>query len=304
MLTTLRSSRSVLAWTAIVAVAILAFALMAPEAAHASTLHASHLQYALPSLLVAGVLAPEVDSLDAVPETARGAYVPKDGKFVLDFEMPDLSGLKSKNADLVGRLTKAQERAALMGDRSADEVKADLELAKKFKEDKAKAEGDFTSLKEQLLNQHKVEVEKLSGRTTKVEGKLYDVLARREAEAAITAAGGNPKVLLPHVLPFIKVSEIDDDFVAQVVDSKGKPRIADSAGTAMSISQLVETFKADEAFGVAFKPDNASGSGARNSGGQGTGGATVVIPKDADVQTYRRMKEDAEKRQVPYRVGE
>lgn len=251
-------------------------------------------------------LAPVVDSLDAIPDAAKGAYVARaDGKFALDFEIPDVSGLKNKNTELVGKLTAAQKRAALLGDRTEEDIAADFDLAKATREKKQKDEGDFESMKGQLVTQHRTEIEKLSGRSKKVEGKLYDVMARREAEAAITAAGGNPKVLLPHVLPFIKVSEADDDFVAQVVDSKGNPRIADAAGTAMSIAQLVDTFKADETFGVAFAAPAAAGGGARGSGaGAGTGGAVVVIPKGADVQTYRRMREDAMTRGVPYKVAD
>ena len=296
-----------LKWTLLFLVPILVLAVASP----ASAQHvASHAAFALPSLLsgeallAIGALAPVVDSIDTIPENARGAYVQKDGKYVLDADIPDVSGLRSKNSDLVARLAKAQERAALLGERTAEEIQADLELAKTTREKKAKAEGDFESLKAQLVTQHKTELEKVSGRTKKVESKLYDVMARRELEAAIVSAGGNPKVLLPHMLPFVKVIEQDEDFSPQVVDEKGKARIApDGSGKEMSIAQLVETFKADETFGVAFKPSDVTGSGARNSSTPSGSGA-VIIPKDADVQTYRRMKADAEKRGVPDKVAE
>src|SRR6266581_8541859 len=45
-------------------------------------------------------LAQTVDSLDSIPEAARGAYVEKDGKFHLDFEVPDVEGLKKHNKTL------------------------------------------------------------------------------------------------------------------------------------------------------------------------------------------------------------
>lgn len=296
-------------WAAIFLVAILILSVASPAAAHAAVTHAAHLPSFLSGagLLAAGVLAPQVDSLDAIPENARAAYVEKDGKFILDVdESAFTSGLKNKNSELLTKLTAAQKRAALFGDRSDDDIKADLELAQQAREKKAKAEGDFESLKGQLVQENAKALEKANGRTTKFEKKLYDVMARRELETAIVAAGGNPKVLLPHMLPFVKVNESDDDFVAQVVDDKGKVRIADGNGTEMSIAQLVDQFKADETFGIAFAPSGASGGGARNGGGAGGkgGGQVVIIPRDADPQTYRRMKEDAEKRGVLYKVAD
>lgn len=35
-----------------------------------------------------------------------------------------------------------------------------------------------------------------------------------------------------------------------------------------------------------------------------TPAGTVIIPKNADVQTYRRMKADAETRGVPFQIGQ
>ena len=215
----------------------------------------------------------------------------------------DLKGLRDKNAELLAKVAAKEARMALLGDRTAEEVQADFELAAKTREDKAKAEGDFTSLKEQLVAQHTAELAKRDTRLGRVEGKLYDVMARREAEKAIRDAGGNPTLLLPHILPFIKVAEHDEDFAATVVDAKGKPRIADGQGTPMTITQLVEVFKADDTYGAAFSADAASGSGARNSGGPAGGAGTVLIPRDATPQEYRRLKAEAEKAGRPYAVA-
>jgi hypothetical protein len=237
------------------------------------------------------------DTLDAIPENLRAAYVEKGGKFVLDVEIEDTTGLKTKNAELIRKQKELAARAAVLGDRTPEDVQADLELAAKFKEDRAKAEGNFETLKSQLIEKHTTELTKASSRATKVEGKLYDVLAKREAESAITAAGGNPKLLLPHILPFIKVTEVDDDFTAQVVDAKGNPRIADGQATPMTIAQLVEQFKNDETFGTAFTASGVSGSGARNeTGSRGTSGQVVISAVDAkDVQKYRAARAKAEK---------
>jgi hypothetical protein len=215
----------------------------------------------------------------------------------------DIAGLKAKIAEKIAENKKLASRAAVIGERTPEEVQADLEFAAKAREEKAKASGQLDEWKKQVTDQFTAEKSKLSTRAAKVEGKLYDVLAKREAEAAIAAAGGNPKVLLPHILPFIKVTEQDDDFAAQVVDAKGNVRIADAQGTTMTIAQLVDTFKADETFGVAFAPSGAAGSGSRNDGGTRSNGAIVVIPKNATPQEYRRLKDEATKRGVAYAIA-
>jgi len=249
-------------------------------------------------------LALVVEKIDAVPEALRGAYVEDGGKFRLNADVEDTSGLKAKNAELLGKLKTAQDRTKVLGDRTAEEIQADLDLAAKTREAKAKAEGDFEALKSQLIATTTAEKEKLVGRTRKVEGKLYDVMARREAETALTEAGGNAKVMLPHVLPFIKIVEHDDDFTAQVVDAKGTPRIADGQATPMTIAQLVAEFAANPVFGDNFRASDVAGSGARTESGARTGGGIVVIPKDATVAEYRAKKADAEKRGVGYKVAE
>lgn len=215
----------------------------------------------------------------------------------------DIAGLRSKNEELLAKLKDATTRASVLGDRTPEEIKADLEFAREQREARARAEGDFESLKAQLLDQHKAEIAKRETRVKRVEGKLYDVLARREAESAIVAAGGNPKLLLPHILPHIRVSESDDDFAAEVVDEKGRPRIADSQGTPMTIKQLVESFRSDDTFGLAFAASDAAGSGARTTTQAGGGGGTVLIPKDASPQEYRRLKDEATKAGRPYAIA-
>jgi hypothetical protein len=243
------------------------------------------------------------DSLDAIPETARSAYVEKGGKFVLDVEIEDTSALKAKNFDLIGKNKTLAERAALLGDRTPDEVRADLEFAAQMREKKARDAGDFETLKGEMVAKHQAALDAATGKTSKVEGKLFDVLGKREAEKEIVALGIKAKVLLPHVLPHIKVVEIDGEYEAIVVDAKGKPRIVDGQATPMSIKDLVAEIAADPEFDGVVPASGANGGGARNAPGDGGRTGVVLIPKDADVQTYRRMKDDAEKRGVPYKVA-
>jgi len=216
----------------------------------------------------------------------------------------DIAALKAKNAELIGKNKTLTPFAKLAeGGKTVEEIIADQEFAAKVREEKAREAGQLDEWKKQVTEKSAKEIAAERERAARYSAKLYDVMAKREAEAAITAAGGNPKVLLPHILPFIKVVESDGDFMPQVVDAKGSPRIADSQGSAMTIAQLVDTFKTDDTFGIAFAASGASGSGARNESAGRGGNATVIIPKDATPQEYRRLKADAEKRGVPYAIA-
>lgn len=239
------------------------------------------------------------DSLDKIPEAARGAYIQKDGKFTLDAEIEDTTGLKAKNAELIGTNKKLAARAAVLGDRTPEEVQADIELAAKAREQKAKDEGNFEELKKLQAAEIAKKDEALKAR----DARIYDLVAKQGAIEAITAAGGKVKKLLGEVLKSIKVVEQGGELIAQVVDAKGNPRIVDGQGTAMTIAQLVETFKADDDYAVDFAASGASGGGARNESSVANRGAVVMIPKDASPQEYRRLKADAEKRGVEYKVA-
>jgi hypothetical protein len=239
------------------------------------------------------------EKLDAIPEAARGAYVEKNGKFVLDAEIEDTAGLKAKNAELIGANKKLAERAKVLGDRTAEEIQADLDLAAQARERKAKDEGNF----EELKKLQALELKKRDDALATTEAEIYDLVARNAAIEAITAAGGKVKKLVGEVLKSVRVVKDGNVRVAQVVDAKGNPRIVDGQGTPMTIAQLVETFKADDDYAVDFAASGASGSGARNDGGGGGARGLVLIPKDATPQQYRAMKADAEKRGVPYQVA-
>lgn len=241
-----------------------------------------------------------VDSLDTVPEAARGAYVQKDGKFTLDAEIEDTTGLKSKNSELIAKNRTLAARAAIIGERTAEEIQADFDLAAKAREQKAKDEGNY----EELKRLQALEIAKKDEALKARDERIYNLVAKQGATEAIVAAGGKPKKLLGEVLKSIKVVEVGGELVAQVVDVKGNPRIVDGQGTPMTIAQLVDTFKADDDYAVDFAASGASGGGARNEGSPANRGGVVIIPKNAEPAEYRRLKADAEKRGVPYKVGE
>jgi hypothetical protein len=233
-----------------------------------------------------------VDKLDAIPEAARGAYVPKDGKFALNVEIEDTSGLKRTNAELKKEKEKLAERVKVLGDRDPADVLADLEFAKHAREKKAKDEGDFEGLK-------KIQAEELK----KKDALIFDLTARTAVDNAINLAGGKVKKLRDVVIRHVKVVDQNGTPTAVVVDAAGKPRIKDGQGTAFSLDDLLAEIKADDDYAPDFAASGASGSGARNGGGGGGNSGPVIIPKNATPAEYRRMKEEAEKAGRPYQVA-
>ncbi len=217
-----------------------------------------------------------------------------------------VGGLKTKNAELLGLNKTLKTRADVIGERTPEEVAADLEFATKAREDAQRKAGEFDTLKLDMAKRHAGEIEKVKSETTRLQGKLFDILGKREAEKSIEAKGGSKPLLLPHIEKQIRVVEEDGEYVARVVDSKGNVRIGDGKGTPMSIEQLVEEFRANADYGPAFKPTDSSGSGSRGPNNQektGTGGEVVLSAADArDVGKYRAAKADAEAKKVPLRI--
>ena|SRR3990167_6159815 len=233
------------------------------------------------------------DSLDTIPETARGAYAKgADGKFRLDAEIEDTAGLKANNAALKKEKDALAKRVAVLGDRTTEQVIADFEFAAKAREDAAKASGNYEELK-------RIQAEELKKR----DAMIFDLTARTAADDAITAAGGKVKKLRDIVLKHVRVLTVHGVPTATVVDAKGQPRIKDGQGTPFTLNDLVEELKADDDYANDFAASGASGSGARNEGGALGRGGIVIIPKEASTAEYRRLKAEAEKAGRPYKVA-
>jgi len=255
------------------------------------------------------VTLPTFDTLESIPEPFRPAYEQKDGKYVPKVVSSDeITGLKTKNGDLVKRLSEAQKRAAVIGDRTPEEVQADLDFAAEQRKLEAEKKGRYDDVIKQAGEKHAKEIAAKDKILSERDAEVYDLVGRQAAIEAINAAGGKVKKLLDPVLKNVKVVRGDDGkAVAVVVDAKGNPRIADGQGTPMTIAQLVEVFKADEDYGNDFLASGASGSGARNEtgGGKGGAGSAVVLTTEQakDPVAYRAAKAKAEKLGVPFRVA-
>jgi hypothetical protein len=206
-----------------------------------------------------------VKKLDDVEEPFRPLYVEREDKtYELDAEgVPELR-TAVKNANEEAKTLRLKYKGI-----DPEEVET---LKAQVTELQAKSGPEaIESIKQQLLTAHGKEKSKLEARLNKAVEKLNAAMVEGSAIAAITAAGGSPALLLPHIKGVAKLLENDGDFAVAIVDSKGQPRVRDD-GSPFTIQNLVEEMRANEQFGRAFDGSNASGAGI---GDGGTGGGAA-----------------------------
>lgn len=230
----------------------------------------------------------EVESLDGLDEKVKSLYTEKDGKYRLSVEgIPepeDVTPLKSalakerKAAADAAKIAKQYQGLGL----TAEEIAELVEEKKKADEEKAKSAGEWDKLKNQLNEKHQKELDEERGRVTTMKTTLEKHLINAQAVAAIAGEKGVPELLLPHVQRFTKVVEQDGEFVVQIVDAKGDPRI-NAKGEPLTIPDLIKEMKADvNVYGRAFEGSGQSGSGMRPEGGNGGGTARSDIKRRSD----------------------
>jgi hypothetical protein len=103
--------------------------------------------------------------------------------------------------------------------------------------------------------------------------QLNSELVTRAAVQAISGAKGNVDLLLPHVTSQLQMQQNGENFVVRVVGRDGRERVGGPNGEPMTISQLVESMRSQDAFAPAFAASTPGGAGA-SSGGKSSGGGT------------------------------
>lgn len=233
----------------------------------------------------------QVDSLDGLDEAQKSLYTPKDGKFQLAVdglpEPENTDGLKTalakerKAAADAAKIAKQYQGLGL----SAEEIAELVEEKKKTDEDKARKDGEWSKLKEQMNADHEKKLGEKDSEITKRTSALEKYLIESAATSAIAAAKGVPALLLPHVMKHMKVVEEDGDFKAVVTNAKGEPRV-DGKGEPLTVDALIAEMKADvNVFGRAFEGSGSTGSGTRPNNTGGTPNTSGVPKSWAEAKT-------------------
>lgn len=214
---------------------------------------------------------------EEVPEALKEFYAEVEGKFKLDAEgVEDVTGLKSALAkEREGRrIAEATIKAFKdMGVEDPAKIKETLDKLEELQAFDPNKEADkiasekMKAREAQLISTHQKELEKARGEGKAVSAQLQKVLIDNAAIAAISEAKGSTKLLLPIVHSRTRMRQNESgQFIAEVLDESGNPRIADGHGTPMTIKQLVEEFRSSEEFGRAFDSEGKTGSGGPTTG--------------------------------------
>ncbi len=212
------------------------------------------------------------EAFTGLNDTLKTEYKKRDdGKYILDvsavdgFALDDIKGLKSALAkerqnvsDLTGKLGK-------FGDLDADKAKEALEKLEKFNKANPdeKVKEQIEAIKAQMEEKRKAEVEGLNKKASTYTKEIERLLIEATAAQVIAEQKGNTTLLMPHIKSKTRVREDNGQFIVDVLDEKGVPRISPSSGnnSAMSIKELVEEMKSSDTYAPAFEGSGASGGG-------------------------------------------
>jgi polyhydroxyalkanoate synthesis regulator phasin len=255
-----------------------------------------------------------VEILDEVPEALREEYTEADGRYILDveavdgFALEDVKGLKNALSRQQADAKRFKDQLKAFGDMSPDEAKkaaerlAELEELTNSKGDvEARIKDGIKNREDQLVTKYKKELDEKDSRISHLTGKLEGALVDSRAAEAIREAKGSVELLLPHVKRYVRMNEVDGQFVAQVVDDQDNPRISLKSNSTdpMSIQELVKEMSGKDTYAPAFAGSGASGGGVAGTRGggspSGTGKFTLTSEQARDTATYRRAREAAAK---------
>lgn len=243
-------------------------------------------------------LAQIVDDITTVPEAARGAYVEKDGKFHLDFEVEDTTALRSaakKERDRANALEKEIKSWKATGKTAAEiaELLAEQEESERKAAEKSgdhakilKQHQDAWTKKEKELADE-VAASRASERSAIVGERLLGALAK----AGVTEEGSE---LLPDRLSSrIKFETVDSKRVLKIMQADGETPMAGSGADGVAtIDDLVkETVKK---YPSQFKGTGAGGGGTPPKGGGGSGAKTMPEAEFNDLSPKERAAKMAE----------
>lgn len=191
--------------------------------------------------------------------------------------MQEREALKANRDEALTEAKRA--KAALKAWDGKDPSKYDelLRAAQEAEQKKAAAEGDFTKLRDQLVEKHTGELAAKDKRMSKLESALDRRLRQDELRKALTGKADPTmmELLVEHGSKFVKVRETEDDFEHYVTDERGNQQFSDGKATPMTVDLFVEQSLKTK-FPGAFLGTGSSGGGATKSTAGGGGVVTKI----------------------------
>lgn len=212
----------------------------------------------------------DAEKHSALDSALQPLYVKQDdGNYRLDADVPDSSGLKAKADELLGETKRERELRKAAEDRANALEAAQKEAAN----ESARARGDVESLEKSYLEQIQKLNEDSTGKVSTMQKQIYDLTVGQAANnlANELSIKGSAKALLPHIKNRLTLTEDENGKqVVKVLDANG-------GKTLMTIEDLKQELRSDEAFKPLIAANGASGSGAN-----GANGSAEKISKSAN----------------------
>lgn len=181
-------------------------------------------------------------------------------------------GLKQKRDDLLEANKKLKDNQ-LPDNFDMSEYDKLIEEKEKLIKDKEDAEHDklvqteaWDTLKDKLNQTNKQAFDTMVSEKDKALNQItrsyFEEKKTNDITKALEAEKANATLLTPHIMPNLDVvlNPESNKYETIVVDALGKQRTVDETGDVMTITNLVNDFKANEAFAIAF-PEANKGSG-------------------------------------------
>ena len=235
-------------------------------------------------------LSLNADGHGELDPTLQGLYVKQDdGNYRLDAEFPDNDGLKAKADELLGETKREREKR-----KAAEERLLEIEAERqKAMDDNARAKGDVESLEKSYIEKMNKQDTDYSGKLSTLEKQIYDLTVGQAATnlANELSIKGSAIAMLPHIQNRLTLEQTET--------GEQRIRVLDASGnkTAMTLEDLKQEFRANEAFKPLIAANGASGSGANgaNSGAGGQFDATKLTALerkqlfDTDPEKFKRL---------------
>ena len=189
----------------------------------------------------------------------------------------EVEGLKKNRDEIAKEAKAAKARLTAYDGIDPEEFKRLKAAAEEAEHKKAAAEGDFSKLKEQMVQRHQQELGTRDKRVAKLESALNRRLTTDELRKALTGKvlPEYAELIVEHGARFLKVQETDDDFDVVITDGKGNALVADGKGSPMTLEQFVDQ-NLKSKFPGAFAGTGSSGGGATRSTGGASGGSKTI----------------------------
>jgi len=250
------------------------------------------------------------ESFEGLSEELQKEYEEKDGKFYLSVEK--VNGLALENVDGLKSTVEKLRTAEKTLQQSLKSVQDSLnEHSKKYEgidpevarsalskideiknwdgETKVKkavevAEQKLQAKMNELVKTHSTKVEELEDELANSQSQLQDAIVTSRIIEAIHKEGGSVDLLIPHVRKNVNmIKDNNGRWKPEVINEEGNPRIGDSQGNPMTITQLVQEMKSKDVFAAAFTGASSTGSGKSGSSEAGTQKKTdVKVVKASD----------------------